>query len=313
MKSTSKFSFSEFCNIASRSESDFESFGTTVKLGKDEGKTYTYKDNNSLVLGVAHLDTVQGGSNSSIIKVKSERVLMSPRLDDRLGVYIITRLLPALGITCDWLLTTGEEIGCSSAEHFRADKSYNWAFSFDRAGTDVVLYQHDHKALRKVLRKNGFVVGNGSFSDLSFLDIGCSGINFGCGYENAHSRDAYAILSDTFRMTDLFSRFWSRFNGKRLPYDPRARAETSFRRSWSDYAVTWQPSRSNNGYWQHNGREGYCATERAYLDWYKQEDMEQCDYCGNYSYDVDFDGTAFACDDCNQRMDEIARFTDNGK
>lgn len=324
------FSFSEFCNIASRSESDFQSFGSTVKIGNGEGSTYTFTDNNSDVLGVAHLDTVQGQGHSSLIKVKNERLLMSPKLDDRLGVYIITRLLPKLGITCDWLLTTGEEIGCSSAELFKTDKKYNWAFSFDRAGTDVVLYQHDHKALRKLLRKSGFRVSHGTFSDLSSLDIGCSGINFGCGYEDAHSVNAYAILSDTFRMTDAFVKFWRKHSDQRLPYNPD-KAEMLWRKDWHDYSTTWRPSRSNNGYydtgsgyWAKDGREGYTPDEKAYLDWSRprddwqeQSDMAQCDYCGNYTYDVDWDGIAHACDDCSQQIDakeiEIRRFKNNGR
>lgn len=151
------FSFTEFCAIASRDERDFADFGTVVTQGdrRDEGSTYTFKDNGSPVLAVAHLDTVQEASYSSIFRVKGERVLLCPRLDDRLGVYIITRLLPRMGITCDLLLTTGEEVGCSSAELFLTDKQYNWAFSFDRSGADCVLYQHDHKKLRRVLRFMG--------------------------------------------------------------------------------------------------------------------------------------------------------------
>src|SRR5262249_10213773 len=140
MRASNLFSFAEFSAIASKSESDFADFGVVVKQGNSEGDTYTFADNGSDVLGVAHLDTVQNAHFGSLIKLKGEKVLLSPRLDDRLGVYIITSLLPKFGVTCDWLLTTGEEIGCSSAANFRTDKSYNWAFSFDRSGDDVVLY-----------------------------------------------------------------------------------------------------------------------------------------------------------------------------
>jgi hypothetical protein len=219
MRASKAFSLAGFDKIARRDESDFADMGTVVSMGAGEGNTYTFKDNGSNVLAVAHLDTVQSDTYSSIINVKGEQVLLSPRLDDRLGVYIITRLLPAMGITCDWLLTTGEEVGQSSAEIFTPEKSYNWAFSFDRMGTDVVLYHYESKPLKKVLRKSGFRIGQGSFSVLSFLDAGCAGINFGCGYQDCHSLHAYTFLNDTFSMVQAFARFYRLHAGERLPYN----------------------------------------------------------------------------------------------
>jgi hypothetical protein len=254
------WSFSDFCRIASRHESDFADMGTVVSQGKYEGATYTFKDNGSAVLAIAHVDTVQSSAYASIFKCKGEQVLLCPRLDDRLGVYVITRMLPAMGITCDLLLTTGEEVGCSSAELFIAEKDYNWCFSFDRSGTDVVLYQHDTKRLRRVMRKNGFVVGDGSFSDISSLDIGCAGVNFGVGYYDAHGLHAYAKLSETFRMVDKFAGFYAKYANARLPFDPGSRLDTmsGWRRSWkSGYGAGYH----NRGYveaaYEHYGRNGY--------------------------------------------------------
>src|SRR4030095_2411465 len=222
MRIKTAFSFRDYAKIAAMGESDFAQLGEHVSIGKFDGESYTYVDNGSAVLGVAHLDTVQDHREASIIRVNGERVLLSPVLDDRLGVYIITRLLPRLGIVCDWLLTTGEEIGQSSAELFNAKKAYNWAFSFDRSGTDVVLYHYEHKALKRLLRRAGFKIGNGTFSDLSFLNADCSGINFGCGYHSAHSPHAYAILSETFSMVGKFRQFWHAFKNVRLPYKKRS-------------------------------------------------------------------------------------------
>lgn len=273
MNVASNFSFHEYSKIASRDELDFADFGTVISLGKGEGSTYTFQDNGSDVLGVAHLDTVQGGSESSILKVGRERVLLSPRLDDRLGVYIITRLLPRLGIKCDWLLTTGEEIGSSSAEFFISDKTYNWSFSFDRAGTDVVLYQFDHKALRKLLRKAGFTIGQGMFSDLSFIDIGCSGINFGCGYQDNHSRWAYARLSDTFKMVKLFARFWGKYHNVRLPYNDATP-------DWGTRGYYSGVYGSGYGYAATYGR-GYVRERSPYLDWWQTYPE---DVYGKYSH-----------------------------
>lgn len=271
------FSFPEFCKIASRSENDFAEFGTVVTIGSrsEEGSTYTFKDNETNVLAVAHLDTVQPSGCSSILNCKGERILLCPKLDDRLGVYIITRMLPRMGITCDILLTTGEEVGMSSAENFLTDKEYNWAFSFDRAGVDVVLYQYEHKALNRVLRKAGFKIGNGSFSDLSMLDIGCSGINFGCGYYDAHGVHAYCKLSETFRMVDKFANFHEKWKDKRLPFDKCSRSYTmsGYNRNITRYSA-----------YDHYGRDGYAnysyphneviwdTQKNRYLKWYEVQD-----------------------------------------
>ena len=275
MKSNRVFSFAEFAKIASRHEEDFSDFGTVVTQGQGEGSTYTFKDNASEVLGVAHVDTVQQGAHSSLISIGKERVLLCPRLDDRLGVYIITRLLPKLGITCDWLLTTGEEVGCSSAELFLPEKEYKWAFSFDRMGADCVLYQYEHKALTRLMRKNGFRVGQGSFSDLSSLDIGCSGVNFGCGYYDAHGLHAYAKLSETFKMVDLFAAFYAKFKDTRLPFDPCSRSYTM---------SAWHHGRNSythcgrNGYYGGSGYVGYSGYPESwnqndkYLAWYQTDE-----------------------------------------
>ena len=72
-------------------------------------------------------------------------------------------------------------MGKSSAEIFVPEKTYHWAFSFDRAGSDVVLYHYESKPLKKVLRKAGFHVGQGSFSDLTFLDAKSRGLTSGAG------------------------------------------------------------------------------------------------------------------------------------
>jgi hypothetical protein len=230
---------------------------------------------------------------------------MSPTLDDRLGVYIITRLLPKLGVNCDWLLTTGEEIGESSAELFRTDKNYNWAFSFDRAGTDVVLYQYDHKALRKLLRKAGFRVAEGMFSDLSFLDIGCSGINFGCGYHDNHSPGAYAILSDVFTMVDRFTSFHRKHESVRLPYNP-GYAMTG----WRNYRRPAYQHCGRNGYsaytdYGYSAYSGYPEKGEAYLNW-----RDECAVCGRILRDgCEID----TCTNCQQLSDDAQAYIDNGR
>ena len=190
---------------------DFAGHGECVPT--PEGN-YVFCDQGERVLGVAHLDTVLPGTHFTS---DGDRVF-SPALDDRLGVYLLSDLLPLLGVKFDLLLTDGEERGCSTARWFVPPRSYNWMFSFDRAGIDVVLHQYDKPANRRLLHQSGFHIGVGSYSDIANLDfLGCAGFNFGCGYHYQHKPNCYADLSETREMVARFVRFWSRHRQRLLP------------------------------------------------------------------------------------------------
>ena len=181
---------------------DFAGYGECVPT--PEGN-YVFRDTGERILGVAHLDTVLPGTHFSR---DGDRVF-SPALDDRLGVYLLSDLLPLLGVKFDLLLTDGEERGCSTARWFVPPRRYNWMFSFDRAGTDVVMYQYDTTATRRLLHRAGFRVGVGSYSDIADLDfLGCTGFNFGCGYHRQHKPDCHTDLNETQQMVSRFVRFW---------------------------------------------------------------------------------------------------------
>lgn len=292
-KISKAFDLGEFSKVASMPDDGFNGYGETTSKGNKDGDTYIYQDNGSSVLGVAHLDTVQGASRASVIHVEGERVLICPKLDDRLGVYIITHVLPKLGINCDWLLTTGEESGNSSAEWFKTEKAYNWAFSFDRAGDDAVLYHHDHKALRKALNKFGFRIGEGTFSDLSYLSIGCSGVNIGCGYHNEHGIHAYALLSQTFSQIGLFKRLWLGHADKPLPYDPDS-SSYMWRHAYSAKSYGGYSSGYTSGY---NYNSSYRGINDRFPDWqpggaWREQDGTWFDQDGNLISDADIEQLA---------------------
>ena len=182
---------------------DFASIGEVVGT---PGGNYIFSDHGERVLGVAHLDTVLPATHFAH---DGDRVIC-PTLDDRLGVYLLLDVLPLLGVKFDLLLTDGEERGCSTARWFVPPRGYNWMFSFDRAGTDVVLYQYDTPANRRLLQRAGFQVGVGSYSDIADLDfLGCAGFNFGTGYHRQHKPDCYANLGETREMVSRFVRFWN--------------------------------------------------------------------------------------------------------
>jgi hypothetical protein len=190
----------------------FTTFGEAVATPQGN---YVFRDNGERVLGVAHLDTVLPGTQFAC---EGDRVFC-PALDDRLGVYLLSDLLPLLGVKFDLLLTDGEERGCSTARWFTQPRKYNWMFSFDRAGTDVVLYQYDTPANRRLLHRAGFRVGVGSYSDIADLDyLGCAGFNFGTGYHHQHKPDCFADLSETREMVSRFVQFWRRHEETHIPH-----------------------------------------------------------------------------------------------
>lgn len=189
----------------------FASYGEVVGT---PGGNYVFRDHGERVLGVAHLDTVLPCTHF----VHDEERVICPTLDDRLGVHLLLDVLPLLGVRFDLLLTEGEEQGCSTARWFQPPKKYNWMFSFDRAGTDVVLYQYDSPANRRLLHRAGFRVGVGSYSDIADLDfLGCAGFNFGCGYHRQHKPDCYADLGETREMVAAVVRFWSQVSWSSRP------------------------------------------------------------------------------------------------
>lgn len=162
-----------------------------------------FQDNGADVLAVAHLDVV----DRTRPKMK-DGVVRCPQLDDRLGAWVLLDVLPKMGIKCNILLTDSEEIGQSTAQYFAEDTRYNWAFSFDRSGTDAVLYEYETPELVNLLGDYGIPVGWGSFSDICSLNLGVSAINFGVGYHNQHTRQCYADLRDTQQAVDKFARFY---------------------------------------------------------------------------------------------------------
>ena len=183
-----------------------------------KGRDYLYIDNGASVLGVAHCDTV---FDPSPLEFKRRgKYAVSGALDDRLGVYILLEYLPALGYSgqYDILLTTNEEVCRSTARMFALDwpdilkergKGYNWIFEFDRAGSDVVLYNYDDSATRTLLAQHGFKVGYGSYSDIADLEsLGVKAFNFGCGYYNAHSELCHAHMPLVESLVARFVQFF---------------------------------------------------------------------------------------------------------
>jgi hypothetical protein len=234
---------------------------------------YHFRDNGSKVLSVAHLDTVVRPDRRAPHFSNTERGprVVSGALDDRLGAYVILDLLPQLGVTCDQLLTTGEEDGASTAADFKPGKDYDWVIEFDRGGTDVVMYQYDDHACRKAVQASGAPVGTGSFSDIAYLEhLGVKCFNWGAGYDgNYHSENGYAYLNDTFGMTAKYLRFHEQNAGKAMPHAEEEPAYYGGRSGWKYGSGDWIDKTDS---------EGYCWVCTALS---VDPDTRICDECGS--------------------------------
>lgn len=170
------------------------------------GLNYAFRAAGNKILAVAHCDSVTCDTDHFFTK---NGVVWCTRLDDRLGVFTILDILPAMGIEVDILLTDGEESGNSTARFIEIPKTceYNWIVQFDRRGTDVVTYQFGEMDddIEKFFGKPGW----GSYSDICELDwLGCSAMNVGVGYHEEHSLGSHAKLSEYRSQIRKFYSFW---------------------------------------------------------------------------------------------------------
>jgi hypothetical protein len=268
-------------------ESYFEQYRDYVYNG--ESGRYIYIKRGGSLLAVAHLDCVKEDNiQSSIIRYPDSLEgigVNSLALGDRLGVYIITELLPKFGVTnYDILLTENEEIGYSSAIEFNTDIEYNWMFEFDRHGTGTaVMYRYDNPEIVGKLRTHGIFREYGSFSDISFLEgLGITGVNFGCGYNLEHSEDCHVFKDDILICVKGFVSFWKQYHNEKMPY-------------------TFKPvARYNYNNFNYGKNDGYYLNDNFNEDDdtlpYSARKVSSCYSCGvEFSEDDLMDGI---CQDC---------------
>ena len=262
--------------------------GDLMEMLSDEitmvnGRPHGFKDNGSNVLAVVHLDTAIGEHWPFVMN--GDRVV-SPALDDRLGLWAIFDGLPALGVLPDVLLTTDEEIGRSTAADFVPQKDYNWIFSFDRRGSDVVMYEYHTSVLEETLYEYGFHVGMGSYSDISYLGhLGVSGFNFGTGYQNEHTVMCHAQLSVTLYMLELFAPFYLDFCDVKLAHSAESGQSTD------SSALLDQLEQEYQDYYTSMADEVFECTEcLEYQDWEHESTTIPgvCRECAMVALDLSF-------------------------
>lgn len=293
------------------SRTDFSTMGFK-RFKTANNRFYWFKDNGSDILAVAHLDSVKKPSHFSIVNMTSQTRVFSPVLDDRLGAYIITHILPSAGVKFDILLTTDEEIGGSTASYFTTVKKYNWMFQFDRSGNDVVMYDYEDDKSVKILEDLGWHVGYGSYSDICNLDhLGCKGFNFGTAYYDYHSDNAYAILDDLLVNLQKFYAFYKKMQFVAMPHIALPKQYGVCRYDDYDYSGGWsKKNKSKSKYsWDTLGDKKRTTRDYTERDWSDNGiDVVKydCRYCGtdviipkhymmSYEYDMHKDECCWVC------------------
>lgn len=266
---------------------------------------YIYKETKSKILAVAHLDTVQQGKK---FKIKGNKILQSPRVDNRLGAHIILDILPAVGIETDILLTTNEEWAQSTAEDFNTNppttKQYNWIIEFDRTGSDVVTYQYEDENWLEAVELMFPTIGIGSYSDISELGaLNASALNVGIGMYKYHAADAYADLRITSQMISRFAKFYKLFKDTHFEHTTE---HLNWRTNWSSYNEASWYKIDSDGEWN-DKRDFNCKIDHCYDS---NCIPEQCIYCGTWQHGQEAiltyeEGSCAWCTD--RHMNYIAR------
>ena len=231
---------------------DFGKLGDTIST--DDGPL-TFIDNGAKILAVGHLDFVLWNARPKINKqCGNVKIEDTPQLDDRLGVWMILDVLKNAGINADVLLTDSEEVGSSTAQYFQPNKDYDCIIEFDRAGSDVVMYDYEDDDCSQILESVGYWIGSGSFTDICYLQhLGVKGFNFGVGYHQQHSKGCYANLSETFDSFQKFQDFYAQWEGYRFEHTPKLGCIES------------DPWRDDNGWYSWNKQTN---------DWNQETDEE---------------------------------------
>jgi hypothetical protein len=200
---------------------DDEILEVTGEIKETPAGRFSYLDLGANVLAVAHVDTAYSFTQKTRYRYTPHKV-KSLALDDRLGAYIICEVLPDLGVKMDVLLTEGEERGDSTSQFFVPEKEYNWIVSFDRGGTDVVMYQFEDEQSEDLVRDHGFgALGWGSFSDITEMEhLGCKAFNVGVGYQKQHTSECFARIDDIIGQLEKFCMFWRELKDTHLPHIP---------------------------------------------------------------------------------------------
>lgn len=164
----------------------------------------------------AHLDTVHPTTVKDTYEFNKngDWLISSPQGiggDDRCGVYMILNLLKK-GHKPYVVFCEDEEIGCIGSGKFAKTnlidelKACRYIIELDRGnGNDAVYYRCDNPEFEKFITETtGYKTANGTCSDISVICPACgvAGVNFSCGYYNAHTLGEYVNMTEMQRTQD---------------------------------------------------------------------------------------------------------------
>ena len=214
---------------------------------------YKLEQRGGKILGVAHCDFVESAWSYPEWMDNKKNRIRAGQVDDRVGVWLLLDVLGEIeGFPkFDYLLTTDEEIGQSTAQDVSEEMKYHWAFQFDRRGTDFVDYGKASPEFVAAFREwTGIKYGQGSFSDICWLPVECgSRVNIGTGYYDEHHTDAYVDLAHCADQVERFVKFAKGFSESEFPLPKGVGVRESSRRSYGGYGGGWSHSRDDDYEW----------------------------------------------------------------
>ena len=193
------------------------------KVINEDGFLYAKakEENPVRVLLVAHMDTVHHERIKEIEKIpcanKNDIVtrLSSPQGiggDDRCGIYMIMNIIKNHNVSV--LFAEDEEIGCVGTKKFTTTQyckdlanEIDYMIELDRQGSnDAVFYDCDNPEFTEWIEtETGYKKAPGSFTDISkIMPVAkIAGVNFSCGYYNAHTLNEYVVLEEMEATQDM--------------------------------------------------------------------------------------------------------------
>lgn len=266
------------------------------KVANENGFLYAKaKEENPIrVLLVAHMDTVHKqrieelekipyvDGDDIITKVSSPQGIGG---DDRCGVYMIMNIIKEHNVSV--LFAEDEEIGCVGSRKF-TDTQYckdladeiDYMIELDRQGSkDAVFYDCDNPEFTKWIEtETGYKKACGSFTDISKLMpvTKIAGVNFSCGYYNAHTLNEYVVLEEMKATQDMVCELLRKEIPQKFEFIEKKWNYGSFS-GYGGYGY----KNNYNGYGY--GYGGYSSSYSRFLDEDEEDDMSKGKSSKNYT------------------------------
>jgi hypothetical protein len=262
-------------------------------------------DNGAKVLFVAHMDTVCRPRFYGVRKNTGPDIVHASGLDDRLGVYVINKLVQECGLKADVLITDLEETGQTTANYHKA-KDYNWIAEFDKAGSDVVTYGLACDDWNNALISRFGDIGIGSYTDICTLESTACAVNIGIGYERAHSKNSFFSISALEKQMEKFIAFYDDHCEKPYTRDklPNYYGQQGF---FYEGLCDWGYGYRNRVYDYDVNEGGYCEEDfydTATVD-AQGRPIGRCDFC-NSTDNIECAHGINLCQDCFYYMIETS-------